>query len=282
MPFKYAIQFSFDGTDYCGWQKQNGIGDHANPNPSIEEKLIEAIVRTCGEEVTVVASGRTDAGVHSSGQVAHFSLTTPRESDEHLADALNDQLPESIQILRAGRVPDSFSAQNAIRKQYSYYFQQGPANLPHLRNYTMWNRRELDPHAMSEAVRHLVGRHDFFPFCGGGAKVASTIREIFEASVTQDAIPLPGLSQFPEQSLIRVRFIGSGFLKHMVRSIAGTLKQIGEGSRAPNEIFTILESQDRNQVGPTAPSSGLWLDKVWYDDSDLLKFQLPLTTKHQD
>ncbi len=194
MPSKYAIQFAFDGTDYCGWQKQNGIGKHANPKPSIEEKLVEAVTGVSGEEVTVVASGRTDAGVHSNGQVAHFTLATPRELDQHFINALNAHLPESIRVLRAGPVADSFKAQRAVKKQYSYYFQQGPANLPHLRNITMWNRRSLDTGRMNEAVQHLIGQHDFFPFCGQVAKVHSTVREIFEASVTEEPIRLPGLS----------------------------------------------------------------------------------------
>ncbi|MDF1739590.1 MAG: tRNA pseudouridine(38-40) synthase TruA [Verrucomicrobiales bacterium] len=272
MPSKYAIQFAFEGTDYCGWQKQNGVGKHANPKPSIEEKVVDAIAGVCGEVVTVVASGRTDAGVHSNGQVAHFELSSPRESDEHFVDALNARLPGSIRVLRAGRVADSFKAQRAVKKQYSYYFQQGPANLPHLRDTTMWNRRSLDVRLMDEAVQHLVGKHDFLPFCGAGAKVKSTVREIFEASATEAPIPLPGLSNLPGQSLICVRFVGSGFLKHMIRSIAGTLKQIGEEMRPPEEIATILKTQDKSRVGPTAPASGLWLDRVWYDDGETPDF----------
>lgn len=265
MPAKYAIQFAFDGTPYCGWQKQNGVGSKANEKPSIEEILTGAVTKLCGEEVTVSSSGRTDAGVHSSGQVAHFCLSSPHESDEHFTDALNHQLPDTIQVLQIGRVSNAFKAQKASRKQYSYYFQQGPANLPHLRDYTMWNRRPLDAAAMNEAVQHLVGRHDFITFCGAGANVRSTVRELTEACVTEDSIPLPGFSSAPSQSLIRVRIVGNGFLKHMVRSIAGTLKQIGEGRRSPDEMRLILESGDRQAVGPTAPASGLWLDQVWYD-----------------
>ncbi len=268
MPAKYAFQFAFNGTPFCGWQKPSGVGPKANEKQSIEEMLTEAVAKVCGEKVTIVSSGRTDAGVHSCGQIAHFSLSSRHESDEHFIDALNHRLPETIQVLQIGRVPDSFRAQKAARKQYSYYFQQGPANLPHLRNFTMWNRRTLDAAAMDEAVRHLIGRHDFVPFCGAGAKVNSTVRELTEACATQESIPLPGSSHFPAQSLIRVRLIGTGFLKHMVRSIAGTLKEIGEGRRSPEDMRIILESGDRQAVGPTAPARGLWLDQVWYDDGN--------------
>jgi len=272
MTTKYAIQFAYDGSGFCGWQTQRSIGRHANPSPSIEEKLVDAVREVSGEEVIVVASGRTDAGVHASGQVAHFSLKFPRESDEYFLGGLNSQLPDTIRVHRLGQVPGDFRAQHAARKQYSYYFQQGVANLPHLRSYTMWNRHELDSEKMQAALRHLIGEHDFRSFCGAGAKVSSTVRQIFEADVTREAVPQPGCFDPASQSLIRVRLVGSGFLKRMVRGIAGTLKQIGEGRRSPDEMAAILASGDREQVGPTAPASGLWLDRVWYARQEGIDF----------
>jgi len=277
MTTKYAIQLAYDGADYCGWQIQRGIGDHENPRPSIEGLVTAAIKKLCGEEVTVVVSGRTDAGVHASGQVAHFELQKPRDSDEHFLDGVNANLPDAIRIHRLGQVPESFRAQQTSRKQYSYYFSQGPMALPHLRPYTMWNRHPLDESKMQLAVQYLIGTHDFLGYCSASANVSSTVREIYEAEVTRESIPLPGCFDPTRQSLIRVRFLGSGFLKQMVRTIAGTLKQIGEGRRPPEAMLEILTSRDREQAGPTAPANGLWLDQVWYDPQPGIEFLDPIS-----
>ena len=117
---------------------------------------------------------------------------------------------------------------------------------------------------MHAALQRLVGEHDFLPFRASGAKVTTTIRHIYEAEVTREPIPQPGLFDPASHFLWRVRIVGSGFLKQMVRGIAGTLKQIGEGRRPVEDMQQILTSLDRQQVGPTAPARGLWLDRVWY------------------
>jgi tRNA pseudouridine38-40 synthase len=264
MKRKYAIRLAYDGTDFCGWQTQNGVGDRTNPKPSIEQTLIAAILDLTGEVVTVTASGRTDAGVHASGQVAHFRLASLACPEERLLEGINHRLPESIRLLALGRAPDSFHAGRAIAKQYSYYFQVGPAHLPTLRKYTTWCRRSLDGAAMHEAARGLIGIHDFEPFMGGGSSVKSTVREIHEAEVTRDRFDSPGAFGSEGQIVWRFRLRGSGFLKQMVRRLAGTLKQIGEGRRAPGDLATILDTGNREAVGPTAPPGGLWLERVWY------------------
>ncbi len=273
---KFAIQFAFDGTDFCGWQVQRGVGSHQNPKPSLEGSFVSAIRDVCEETVNVVASGRTDAGVHGSGQVAHFTLDSSKHDTQNLLRALNRALPPSIQIHHLSEAPVDFSARQAIRKQYSYYFQQGPSNLPHLKKYTMWNRQILDGELMQEGIQHLIGKHDFIPFGSASANVASTIREIHEAEVTRESIPLPGCFDAEQQFLWRVRIVGSGFLMHMMRSIAGTLKQIGEERRPPSDIAHILETKDRQLAGPTAPASGLWLDQVWFHSDAGVTFLEPL------
>lgn len=267
MPAKYAMLIAYEGSDFCGWQIQHGVGVHENKKPSIEGLITNAIESLCGESVTVVSSGRTDAGVHASGQVAHFALPEERP-DEHFADALNTLLPETIRIVKIGRVPDSFSARRSAAKQYSYYFQQGPSALPHLRNQTYWNRYPLNHEAMNEAVQLLTGEHDFLGFCAAGAQVSTTVRTIHEASVIRLPIPEPGCFPMESFSLIRVRLRGSGFLKQMVRNIAGTLRQIGEGRRPVEDVLIILASRDRKQAGPTAHPGGLWLDRVWYKNAE--------------
>lgn len=264
---KYAMLLSYEGTDFCGWQIQSGRGIHKNVKPSIEGLVTDAIAQLCGEPVTLVSSGRTDAGVHASGQVAHFSLSTAR-AEEHFADGINALLPVTIRVREIRAVPDSFRAQQTKGKQYSYYFQQGSASLPHLRTQTFWNRYPLNVEIMNEAIQTLVGEHDFLGFCGAGAQVATTIRTIHEASVRKKAVCVPGHFSSESFYLVHLRLRGNGFLKQMVRNIAGTLRQIGEGRRPPEDIAMILDSRDRKNAGPTASPEGLWLDKVWYETEE--------------
>lgn len=269
---RIAIQLSYDGADFCGWQTQRGRGKHKCRKPAVEEKVQAAIQELCSEKVQLVSSGRTDAGVHASGQVAHFDLSEISFSEQNLLRGLNNLLPEAIQIHQLGRVPETFRAQNSSRKQYSYYFQQGPARIPHLRNYTMWDRYSLDGEAMQAALQQLVGEHDFAGYSSARARVSSTIRTIYEAEVTRCEIPLPGFFDPEISYLWRVRIVGSGFLKQMVRGIAGTLRQIGEKRRPVDDSGAILESKDRHRAGPTAPAGGLWLDRVWYSPQPGIDF----------
>jgi tRNA pseudouridine38-40 synthase len=220
-----------------------------------------------------VASGRTDAGVHASGQVVHFVLKRPKWTSEVLRRALNSRLPPSIRVLKVQPVSLDFHAQrSAIKKQYSYYFQQGAASHAPVEALSWWIHKRLDQEAMKESLKELLGVHDFLPFQARGAKVKSTVREILEAEV--DWIPLPvgypGGWVLPGHSgdfgFVRVRLVGTGFLKQMVRGIAGTLLEIGENRRPRTALRDILNSKDRSLVGPTAPARALWLEQVWYDE----------------
>lgn len=272
MKTKYAMRLAYDGTDFCGWQTQRGKGRHVNPKQAIEETLVSAILDLCDETVTVTGSGRTDAGVHAVGQVAHFRLETDRFSIENLRRGLNHRLPESVQILQLGKVPAAFHSQRTLSKQYSYYFQEGPAILPHLRKYTTWCRNRLDGEAMHGAIQALIGTHDFAAFSRSGVAVSSTVREITEAEVTCEGGGFPMACHAAECKVWRVRLVGSGFLKQMVRTIAGTLKEIGEGSRPAFSLATTLESRDRDASGPTAPAGGLWLERVMYPVQEGIAF----------
>ncbi len=269
--FKYVTLISYWGGDYCGWQKQKGSA--AEGKDSIQLTLEKALHRITGEEVSWVGSGRTDSGVHALGQVAHFRLKTREWDTGVLQRGLNGLLPMSIRILAVQRIAEDFHSQkSATQKQYSYYFQQGPCALSHLEPFSWWIRKELDLAAMSTAVRSLVGEHDYKPFQASGAKPGPTVRKILEAEVTLEPIPFPiGVLplQFKETQrfgLVRVRVVGTGFLKQMVRGIAGTLLQVGERRRPATCMSEILETQDRLKVGPTAPARALWLEKVWYPE----------------
>lgn len=262
---KYAVILSYSGTHYCGWQEQRG--PHSGGIPSVQETVQAAVHRMTGEKVSIVGSGRTDSGVHAIGQVAHFILRERDWDPRILFKGLNSLLKPSIQLVEARKVPIEFHAQrSAQKKQYSYYFQQGPCPLPHIEPYSRWIRKTLDQDAMREAISCLVGEHDFKAFQGKGAEVVSTVRRILEAEVLYEPLQHPhdlrmGGDRF---GFVRVRLVGTGFLKQMVRSIAGTLHEIGEGKRPATDMRMILETMDRSEVGRTAPGKGLWLERVWY------------------
>jgi len=268
---KFAARISYLGTRYCGWQKQHGSAAEGDPSiQSVMEQVLEGIV---SEKVSVTASGRTDAGVHASGQVIHFVLKKRTWTAEVLRRALNSRLPPSIRALQVQPVSLDFHAQrSALKKQYSYYFQQGAAPHCPVEPISWWIHKRLDQGAMREALASLKGVHDFLPFQARGAKVKTTVREILEAEIEWIPLPLayPGAWVLPGHSgdfgFVRMRLVGTGFLKQMVRGIAGTLLEIGEGRRPVSSIQEILESKDRSRVGVTAPARALWLEQVWYDE----------------
>jgi tRNA pseudouridine38-40 synthase len=264
--WKYAVLLSYTGTKYCGWQRQSGSA--ADGGPSIQGTIETALKQMTGEEVTVVGSGRTDSGVHAVGQRAHFVLRTKEWSSDILKKGLNSLLPQDIQALDIRPVSIEFHAQHsAEKKQYSYYFQQGPCALPHLEPYSWWIKKKLDLGAIQHALDILKGEHDFKPFQGSGANPGrTTVRKILEAQASLELIRFPDRLA-DETHFVRVRLLGTGFLKQMVRGIAGTLLQIGEGRRDPACICEILSTGDRSLVGPTAPARALWLEQVWYPES---------------
>jgi tRNA pseudouridine38-40 synthase len=265
---KYAALVSYVGTRFHGWQKQLGPG--AGSGTSIQATLEDALLQITSEHrVFLVGSGRTDSGVHASGQVIHFAVTRKVWEPRILLNALNTVLPPVIRVLSVQAVPMDFHAQrSATHKQYSYYFQQGPAPLPYLDPYTWWIRKRLDVPAMQKGLSFLVGEHDFIAFRAAGAHEGkSTVRRILEAQVSFDPVLFPQthwIRHDPGQGLVRVRLVGTGFLKQMVRSIVGTLLEIGEGRRPPECLQDILHTKNRKLVGPTAPGKGLWLEQVWY------------------
>ncbi|MCM2322199.1 MAG: tRNA pseudouridine(38-40) synthase TruA [Oligoflexia bacterium] len=268
---KFAALISYVGTRYCGWQKQKGSA--ACGGPSVQETFEGALGRITSEEVSTVGSGRTDSGVHAAGQVVHFILKRKAWDPRILKKGLNSLLPTDIRALDVRPVALEFHSQrSAVTKQYSYYFQQGPCALPPLEPYSWWIQKRLDLQAMRQGLNHLVGEHDFKPFQSSGSKPGPTERRILEAEITFETIGFPAFQVGPLGSdrsglgLVRVRIVGTGFLKQMVRGIAGTLLQVGEGRRDPSCFQEILQTRDRTAVGPTAPGRALWLERVWYPE----------------
>jgi tRNA pseudouridine38-40 synthase len=244
---KFKILIEYEGTGYHGWQVQpNGI--------TIQEVLQNCLKKITSEKRSVVGSGRTDAGVHAEGQVAHFETTSKMTSQQFLM-AFNSFLPHDIVIKQVTEVPGSFHAQqSAVRKIYRYTIlnRQFPSALQH--NRCFFIQYHLDVEAMSQAKTYLEGKHDFTSFRASNCEARNPVREINKIDIDQ------------EGDFIIIHVDGNGFLKYMVRNIVGTLVMVGRNKIQPDQIKTILESRDRKNAGPTARPYGLCLVKVFYDE----------------
>ena len=236
---------AYDGTNYCGWQIQ--------PNGNtIEGELNRALSELLGEKIVVSGASRTDAGVHSCGNVAVFD-TTARMPAEKISYALNQRLPEDIVVQCSKKVPLDFHPRHVkSKKTYEYRILNREFRDPNRRLDTYFYYRHLDVHAMREAAGYLVGEHDFKSFCSIHAQVETTVRRIYALTVDK------------KEDIITIRITGNGFLYNMVRIIVGTLIEVGKGERRPEEMTAILESRDRTKAGATAAAQGLFLQEVEY------------------
>lgn len=242
---------AYDGTQYLGWQRQPQC-------KTIQGTLEEAIRRLTGEECRVLASGRTDVGVHALGQVAAFRTKSPL-AVEVIQKALNALLPPDIVILSVEEVPLSFHPiRDAKRKRYRYHIWDSSLKPVFLRPYVWFYPKPLDVAEMAAAASFLLGEHDFSAFETSGAKRKTTVRRIYEISVDRRHPSLP--------NLISVEIEADGFLYNMVRNIVGSLVEVGRGSRAPEWVRQILLRRDRRLAGPTAPGCGLFLVSVSYSN----------------
>jgi tRNA pseudouridine38-40 synthase len=247
-PRTIKLTLAYDGTDFVGWQRQA-------EGASIQGLIEDALAAFEGAPVTVHGAGRTDAGVHALGQVASATITT-RHDTAAIQRGLNVALPPSVRVLAIEERPPEFHARfSAIGKAYEYRIVNAPFVSPFLFRYAWHVPRPLDLDAMREAGALLEGEHDFAAFQGSGSEVASTRRTIarleWEAGGGHDR-PLV------------MRIEGDGFLRHMVRNIAGTLVDVGEGRWPPDHVARILADGTRRGAGRAAPPSGLFLVAVRY------------------
>lgn len=241
---RIALTIEYDGSNYCGWQRQKDL-------MSVQQELEEAIERLTGENITVHGAGRTDAGVHAIAQAAHFD-TMSTIPPERFAHAMNAQLPKDISIGKSWTVDDSFHARfSAVGKRYRYIIRNA-AQRSALNQRCMQVYQALDLEAMAAAAALIPGERDFAAFCASGSFVVDTVRRVDEVSVVK------------EGDYITVDVRGNGFLYNMVRIIAGTLVYAGLGKIAPGGVAEILKSKDRRLAGPTAPACGLFLLEVLY------------------
>ena len=243
---RVCLTVAYDGTAYHGWQIQNN-------GVTIESELNRCLTQLLQEPIQVIGASRTDAGVHALGNIAVFD-TTARMPAEKISYALNQRLPEDIRIQASREVPRDWHPRHvASRKTYEYRIYRGNFAMPVRRLYTHFTYHKLDVAAMDRAARFLEGEHDFKSFCQVGAQVESTIRRIYSIELEE---------QGPELVL---RICGGGFLYNMVRIIAGTLMEVGQGKRKPEDMEAILAACDRRAAGPTAPAQGLTLVKYEFE-----------------
>jgi tRNA pseudouridine38-40 synthase len=261
----FKIALAYDGTAFVGWQRQAA-------GASIQGLLEEALAELDQGEVIVYGAGRTDAGVHALGQVASFSLRRAIEGPG-LVRSLNASLPETVRVLTADLVPDTFHARyGARRKTYRYRLWNADVLSPFERQYVWHVYGALDRDAMAAAATVIEGRHDFAAFRAASGKTRSTEREVFRSCVVAGCPVLPPrpscpgcLTQPCDPALIVYEISGSGFLHHMVRIVVGTLVEIGRGRRPVEWMSQVLAGRDRMRAGPTAPAHGLVLVSVEYD-----------------
>jgi tRNA pseudouridine38-40 synthase len=243
---RYRLLIEYDGTPFSGWQRQVGFD-------SVQAALEAALAGCAGETPTVIAAGRTDAGVHAQGQVAHVDLARPWPP-ERIVGALNAHLrPLPIAVLAARAVPDGFHARlSAVRRRYLYRILNRRAP-PALERQRAWHLpRPLCVAHMQEAAQALVGRHDFTSFRASDCQAVSPIK-------TLDLIHVRAVG-----AVIEVRLAARSFLHHQVRNIVGTLRIVGDGRAPVGLVREVLERKDRAAAGPTAPACGLYLAGVDY------------------
>jgi tRNA pseudouridine38-40 synthase len=251
MNFRLLIQY--DGTDFHGWQVQEN-------DRTIQGELERVIGMLVDAPVSVVGSGRTDAGVHAEGQVANVHLPGDKFTPEKLKNAINGNLWRDIRILRCERVADEFHARFSARgKTYLYRIINAPVMSPFWRRYAAHESRPLDVERMRSASRLFLGEHDWTAFSSAQSDGHSRVRNVTRLDIA---------SRWDDRAaaaMIEMRITATGFLRYMVRSIAGTLIEIGLGVRDEDSIQTAIVSGDRKLAGKTAPAQGLTLLNVDYD-----------------
>ena len=242
---RVKLVVAYEGTNYCGWQIQpNGI--------TIEQVLMKNLSSLLGEEITVTGASRTDAGVHSLGNVAVFETHTKMPA-EKISFALNQRLPEDIVVQESCQVPEDFHPRfSKSRKTYEYRILNCRFRQPLERRTSYFYHYPLNVSAMQKAAAYLVGEHDFTSFASVHAQTNTYVRMIYALDVVR------------EGDMIRIRVQGNGFLYNMVRIIAGTLIQVGAGIKKPEDMESILAGKDRELAGPTAPAHGLTMIGLEY------------------
>ncbi|MEY8338151.1 tRNA pseudouridine(38-40) synthase TruA [Lachnospiraceae bacterium 62-35] len=240
------IVLQYDGGRYDGWQKQG------NTEQTIQGRLEKILERMTGSLIEVHGAGRTDRGVHALGQVANFKVPDSFMAEE-VKEYLNRYLPEDIKVTEGQEASERFHSRlSAVSKTYRYMIETGKKDVFE-RKYIYGLGHSLDIEAMRKAAAYLIGERDFRSFCAGKRIKKSTVRRLYEVSIEEQG------------SKVILTFRGNGFLYHMVRIMAGTLIETGLGKRKPEDMPDVLQAENREAAGFTAPPEGLFLVEVEYD-----------------
>lgn len=243
---RFLIKFSYDGTNYSGYQKQPGLN-------TIEGKLEEALTKiNNGVKTTITSTGRTDKKVHALSQYGHADIKVSI-TEYKLKRALNSNLPADIHVIDTKIVNDNFHARyNVAEKTYKYIMNLGEYN-PIERNYVFQYNYKLNINAMKKAIEYFKGTHDFRAFVTDNKEKENCIRTITETNIEED------------NNKLTITFTGNGFMRYQVRNMIGILIKVGENKLEPNKIKEIIESKDRLKAGKTAPAEGLYLVDVKFN-----------------
>jgi len=248
----YKLLIQYDGTDFHGWQVQEN-------DRTIQGELERVIGMLADTDVGVIGSGRTDAGVHAEGQVANVHLVG-KFTPERLKHAINGNLWRDIRIMTAEKAPDDFHSRfSAKKKTYIYRVVNAPVMSPFWRRYAHHEARPLDVGRMNEAARLFLGEHDWTAFASSKSDGESRVRSVLDFTVESR------WDDVARGAMIELRITAHGFLRYMVRSIAGTMLEVGRGEKDADTIQTAIVTGDRSLAGQTAPAHGLTLLRVDYD-----------------
>ncbi len=242
---RYALKVAYDGTSFCGWQVQ--------PNGrTVQEELNRAVFKAFGEEACVVASGRTDSGVHALAQVCHLDLSRDI-TGSRLADALNFYLPQDVSVLASSVAPQGFDAnRSAKKKTYVYSVYYSPRRNPLKDRYSVQVKSKPEIEKLIECAELFEGEHDFAAYCAAGSQVKTTVRTIYSFDISE------------EDGEIKFAVCGNGFLYNMVRTLVGTALWYAYGKISKEQVVQSLVTGDRALVGKTMPPRGLTLQDVDY------------------
>ena len=247
---KVKVLIAYDGTDFAGWQRQE------SGKATIQGSIEEALSHFFNQPLTIFGAGRTDAGVHAKGQVAHF-LAPKAFEGKKLLYALNSLTPQSISLHGLWEVPKDFHARTSARwKTYIYEIDNGLTPCVFKKRFSLWQKGRFDIELLNHYAQTLLGSQDFKSFQNQGSEVSHTVREIFEAKWERLA-----------KDRLTFRITGNGFLRQMVRNIVGTLLKLHQEKAPSSVLVDIIHSQDRQCAGATAPPQGLCLDAIFYPDS---------------
>ncbi len=240
----YKLTIQYDGNRYKGWQR---LGDS---DSTIQGKIEKAISVLTGEQIEIIGSSRTDAGVHALQQVANFK-TVQELTTERIMSFLNHYLPPDISVIQVEQVDERFHARfHATEKTYLYKIWNREYSQPFLRKYSMHVVKPLDIEKMKQAAAHFIGEHDFTAYANAKSKKKDSVRTIHQLELSE------------QDGMIELRVTGNGFLYNMVRKMVGTLIAVGLGEKQPNDVPGFIQSKDRSQTGGMADAEGLYLEEI--------------------